>query len=398
MRMRVFETATLAGMRLANRIIRSATHEGLGDREDFAARLAERYIRLAQGGAGAIITGYAGVSRDGRAWPNMLMIDDDDYISAYRRVTEAVKPYGAPLVLQLAHAGGRAEPAVTGEEAKAPSRRRYKGAATTARELTEGEIERIIAAFAQGISRAWRSGFDGAQLHAAHGYLLAQFLSPALNRRRDRWGGSAENRFRIVREIVDRARQTVGDFPLLAKLSAYDYDDGGMRLEEAVNLAGLCREASLNAIEVSCGNDNWFCVVRSRQVPVAAILELAPALRGASWLKKKVAALLLPRLFPTYGEQENYNVAAAAAIKAAVDIPVLVVGGIRRLDAIEGIIAAGQADYVSLCRPFVIEPDIVARLRDGRQEGSRCINCNYCLIGVGANPLQCYYGRLPGQR
>ncbi len=393
----VFETTTLAGMRPANRIIRSATHEGLGDREDFPARLAERYTRLAEGGAGAIITGYAGVSRDGRAWPNMLMIDDDSYVAAYRRVTDAVKPYGAPLIMQLAHGGGRTEPAVTGEEAKAPSPRRYKGSSTTARELTEGEIEAIIAAFAQGIVRAWKSGFDGAQLHAAHGYLLSQFLSPALNRRRDRWGGSTENRFRIVREIISRARATAGDFPLLVKLSAYDYDDGGMRLEEAVRLAQMCREASVDAIEVSCGNDNWFCVVRSPKVPVEAIVELSPAFRGASWLKKKVAALLIPRMFATYDEQENYNVAAAAAIKAAVDIPVIVVGGVRRLAAIEAIVAAGQADYVSLCRPFVIEPDIVARLRDGRQDVSRCINCNYCLIGVGANPLKCYYGRLPGK-
>lgn len=395
--MAVFEATTLAGMRPANRIIRSATHEGLGDRDDFSARLAERYIRLAQGGAGAIITGYAGVSRDGRAWPNMLMIDDDSYVAAYRQVTEAVRPHGAPLILQLAHGGGRTEPAVTGEEAKAPSRHRYKGSSTTARELTEGEIEAIIGAFVQGIVRAWKSGFDGAQLHAAHGYLLAQFLSPALNRRRDRWGGTTENRFRIVREIISRARATVGGFPLLVKLSAYDYDDGGMRLEESVRLAELCREASFDAIEVSCGNDNWFCVVRSRQVPVEAILELSPAFRGASWLKKKVAALLIPRMFTTYDEQENYNVAAAAAIKAAVDIPVIVVGGVRRLEAIEAIVAAGQADYVSMCRPFVIEPDIVARLRDGRQAGSRCINCNYCLIGVGANPLKCYYGRLPGK-
>jgi 2,4-dienoyl-CoA reductase-like NADH-dependent reductase (Old Yellow Enzyme family) len=393
----VFEATTLAGMRPANRIIRSATHEGLGDRDDFPARLAERYIRLAQGGAGAIITGYAGVSRDGRAWPNMLMIDDDSYVSVYRQVTDAVKPYGTPLILQLAHGGGRTEPAVTGEEAKAPSRHRYKGASTTARELTEGEIEAIVGAFVQGIVRAWKSGFDGAQLHAAHGYLLAQFLSPALNRRRDHWGGSTENRFRILREIISRARETVGGFPLLVKLSAYDFDAGGMRLEESVRLARFCQKASFDGIEVSCGNDNWFCVVRSRQVPVAAILELAPAFRGASWLKKKVAGLLIPRMFPVYEEVENYNVVAAAAIKAAVDIPVIVVGGVRRLEAIEAIIAAGRADYVALCRPFVIEPDIVARLQCGRQEGSRCINCNYCLIGVGANPLKCYFGRLPGK-
>ena len=154
----VFEATTLAGMRLANRIIRSATHEGVGDGADFPAMLTERYSRLADGGAGAIITGYAGVSRDGRAWPNMLMIDDDAYIPAFRTVTDAVRPHGAPLILQLAHGGGRTERTVTGEEARAPSRHRYKGASSTARELTAGEIERIIAAFVEGVTRAWRSG------------------------------------------------------------------------------------------------------------------------------------------------------------------------------------------------------------------------------------------------
>ncbi len=394
----VFEATTLAGMRLASRIIRSATHEGVGDGDDFPAKLIERYSRLAAGGAGAIITGYAGVSRGGRAWPNMLMIDDDAYIPAFRAVTDAVRPYGAPLVLQLAHGGGRTEPAVTGEAAKAPSRYRYKGAGSTARELTAGEIERIIAAFVQGVVRARRSGFAGAQVHAAHGYLLAAFLSPALNRRRDRWGGSTENRFRIVGEIIGRARQAVGAFPLLVKLSAYDFDAGGLRLDEAVRLARLCEAASFDAIEVSCGNDNFFAVVRPRRLPVAAILELTPALREAPWLKKKLAALVIPRLFPLCDETENYNVAAAAAIKAAVGIPVSVVGGIRRLAAMEAIVAAGQADYVSLCRPFIVEPDIVARLREGRQDGSRCIDCDYCLVGVGGGPLKCFYGRLPAGR
>lgn len=393
----VFAPTTLAGMRLANRIIRSATHEGLGGGTKFPAReLADRYARLAAGGAGAIITGYAGVSKDGRAWPNMLMIDDDGYVPLYRAVTEAVRPHGAPLILQLAHAGGRAEPAVTGTEARAPSRHRYKGASTTARALTEAEIEEIIAAFVHGVVRARRSGFDGVQIHAAHGYLLSQFLSPALNRRRDGWGGTTDNRFRIVAEIARRARAAAGDFPLLIKLSGYDDDAGGLRLAEAVELAILCRKATFDAIEVSCGGENFFSFVRTPRVPVEAMLALTPTLRDAPWLKRKLAALVIPRLFATYGERENYNVAAAAAIKAAVvDVPVIVVGGIRRLAAMAAIIAAGQADYVAMCRPFIIEPDIVARLRDGRQEGSRCLDCDYCLAGVGANPLKCYYGRLP---
>lgn len=393
--MDIFGETTLAGLPVKNRIIRSATHEALGQGRPFAAAaLIERYRRLAEGGVGAIITGYAGVHQTGKAFSNMLILDDDDCIPAFREVTDALAPYGTPLILQLAHAGGKANPAVTGAAVKAPSGHRYKSGSGRAGELAESEIRTIIASFAAAIDRARRAGFAAVQLHAAHGYLLSEFLSPALNRRRDAWGGTSENRFRIIREIVDRARQSVGDYPIHIKLTAYDNEAGGLRLPEAVRLAGFCQEASLAAIEVSCGNDDWFLTVRPPRIPVKAILAMEPGFRQASWLKKQLARLLIPRLLKVPAEIENYNVAAAAAIKAAVDIPVIAVGGIRRLGAIEEIIGQGRADFVSLCRPFIIEPDLVARFKAG-QTASRCINCNYCLIGVTSGPLKCYYGRIP---
>jgi 2,4-dienoyl-CoA reductase-like NADH-dependent reductase (Old Yellow Enzyme family) len=393
--MDIFAEATLAGLPVKSRLIRSATHEALGQGRRFDVEtLIRRYRRLAEGGVGAIITGYAGVHQTGKAWGNMLMLDDDDSIPAFREVTAALAPSGTPLILQLAHAGGKANPAVTGAAAKAPSGHRYKSGSGRAEELSEDEIATIIASFAAAIDRARRAGFAAVQLHAAHGYLLSEFLSPALNRRRDNWGGTTENRFRIIREIVDRARQSVGDYPILIKLTAYDNEAGGLRLEEAVRLAGLCRQASLAAIEVSCGNDDWFLTVRPPRIPLEAILALEPSLRQASWLKRKLARFFIPRLLKIPAEIENYNVDAAAAIKAAARLPVIVVGGVRRRAAIEEIISSGKADFVSLCRPFIIEPDLVARLKAGQSE-SRCINCNYCLIGVTSGPLKCYYGQLP---
>jgi 2,4-dienoyl-CoA reductase-like NADH-dependent reductase (Old Yellow Enzyme family) len=236
------------------------------------------------------------------------------------------------------------------------------------------------------------------ELHAAHGYLLAEFLSPVLNRRQDEWGGTTEGRARIVLEIVRRARQVVGDYPILIKISAYDCRPGGMTAEESVRLAGIFSRAFLDAIEVSCGNDDFMCTVRAPKMPVAAILALEPTLRQAGWLKKRLAALMIPLVIKTHPFSENYNLAAAEKIKAGTDLPVILVGGVRKYSAMSEIIAQGKADYVSLCRPFIIEPELVHKLQTGKKTESGCINCNYCLIGITDNPLKCYYGKVPAVR
>jgi len=394
--MEVFQPTVLAGMKLKNRIIRAATHEGLGDSRGLPQdELRDIYVRLAKGGAGAIITGYAGVLASGRAWKNMLMIDGDDCVAAFKKLTAAVSPYETPLILQLAHSGGMANAAVTGSDPKAPSKHRYWGGRTTAKELTESEIEEIIAGFVHGIERARQAGFDGVELHAAHGYLLSEFLSPYLNRRQDKWGGTTERRFHIVREIVARARDAVGGYPIIIKISAYDFQSGGMTVDEAVRLAGLIQHATLDAIEVSCGNDDFMCTVRAPRVPVEAILSMEPTFKQASWIKKQLASLLIPRMLKSCAYSENYNLEAAERIKASVDIPVIVVGGVRKYSAISETIAHSKADYVSLCRPFIIDPEIVNKLQTGKRTESGCINCNYCLIGVTDNPLKCYYGKTP---
>lgn len=378
-------------MVLKNRVIRSATHEGLGDGRGYPRDdLINLYVRLARGGVGAIITGYAGVRLDGRTYANMMVIDDDECIPAYQKLTSAVKPYGTPLILQIAHGGGLTDPAVTGSAAKAPTGLRYKTRKCTAQELGEKDIEEIIKSFVRGVERAKLAGFDGVQIHAAHGYLLSAFLSPHLNRRKDKWGGTLENRFRIIRDIIGRAREKVGEFPILIKFSAHDSQKNGMKTEESVRLAQYFQEASFDAIEVSCGNDEWFYTIRAPQVPVEAILNMDQSLQQASQMKRQMASFFIPRLYKTYTEMENYNVAAAEKIKANVDIPVIVVGGVRKLISMQAIIGQGKADYVSMCRPLIIEPNLVNKMKNGKQDESRCINCDYCIIGVASNPLRCY--------
>jgi len=196
----VFEPTVLAGFPLKNRIIRSATHEGMANEDGCPTeQLKGYYLRLAKGEVGAIITGYAGVQQNGKSpLYRMLMIDHDRFIAAYKAITDAVHERQTPIILQIAHCGRQTRSRITGEPTVAPSAIRDKFYnEDLPKELTEQEIDEIINNFVKAIERAKQAGFDGVQLHAAHGYLLSQFLSPYTNRRQDRWGGTTENRFRV---------------------------------------------------------------------------------------------------------------------------------------------------------------------------------------------------------
>jgi len=391
--MKVFEQTNIAGMKLKNRIIRSATHEGMADANGSPLeKLKDIYVKLAKGGVGAIITGYVGIQQDGKSFSNMRMFDSDAYIDKYKEILGSVKEYGTPVILQIAHAGGKANREITGKDPVAPSRHKYELSKEYARELTEAEIYQIIDNFVLAIERAKKAGFDGVQLHAAHGYLLAEFLSPYLNGRKDKWGGSTENRFRIINEIFNRARNKVGDYPIIAKISAYDSLKNGMRIEESVKIAKLLEKCGCDAIEVSCGNDDFFLAVRPDKVPVDAIINFLPKFKNASNIKKKIFSFMIKAKIKLDKNIENYNVPAAQIIKESVKIPVIVVGGIKKYSAAKDIIENQKADFVSMCRPFIIEPNIVGKWESGKQEESRCINCDYCLMAVPEMPLKCYYG------
>ena len=391
----VFEPCSLGTLLLKNRIIRSATHEGMAHPDGTPTDdLLNTYRSLSAGGAGAIITGYVSVKRNGKTFPNMRMFDSDVYVDVYRSLNDQLRQYNSPVILQLAHGGSRCMSRATGQDVVSASSRGKNEYGDRVKEASDAEIMSIIDAFVAAIVRAKAAGFGGVQLHAAHGYLLSEFISPVLNKRKDRWGGSTENRMRIVIEILSRARREVGTFPLLAKISAHDEYTRGLTGAEAVTIARMLQAASCDAIEVSCGYGDFMQTVRMTGVPVDAVLGLVPSYRDMPSYQKRLFRLIAPFLAKVRKPISNYNVGAAELIKRNVDIPVIVVGGIRSLQDIRKIISEKGIDFVSLSRPFIIEPDIVNRFQQG-QESSRCINCGYCLIGVVANPLQCYYGRVP---
>lgn len=397
----VFGSANISGIIFRNRLLRSATHESLADSSGAPTAAHEKlYTAIAKGGAGAIVTGYAGVQQDGRTnLPGMLMMHDDSLIPAYRKLTDAVHRQGTPIILQLAHCGRQTRQAVTGMRTVAPSPLKDSVFNEECpRELDEREIETIIRNFAAAAGRAVFAGFDGVQLHMAHGYLLAQFLSGYTNCRSDRWGGSTVNKFRIISEILHRIREEQGEFPVLAKINAYDRRRGGMRVDEAIEIARLLDISGCSAIEVSSGTvEEGLSIMRGPRFPAEALLACNFRFKALPQPFKNVMAPLLRLAMPLPKPLRNYNLEAAKAIKRAVSIPVIAVGGLHTMEDISAALGNGEVDCVSMSRPFIIEPNIVRKMQEGRQDASRCIKCNYCAIMIEEGPLRCWYGKLPAK-
>jgi 2,4-dienoyl-CoA reductase-like NADH-dependent reductase (Old Yellow Enzyme family) len=321
-------------------------------------------------------------------------------VAAFRRVTDAVHEHGCPIFLQLAHAGRQTDPAVTGGDVFAPSPIKSPYFNYRPRPLTESQIERIIADFAAAARRAREARFDGVQLHAAHGYLVHQFLHPALNKRQDSYGiepargiGTA-----FAERIIDAIRSICGaDFPLLVKVSAGDSLRPPFTEAQFVSLVQALDARRVDAIEVSFGTmDHALNIFRGESIPSDAILEYNPRYRTRNPLKRwfwhACVRRWLQRSFLPFTPM--YNLPAALLAKQHTCIPVISVGGFRSGAQIRTAIEEQGVDFVSLCRPLLCEPDFVKKLRQDEHYESRCANCNRCAIMCDSGyPTHCYENR-----
>ncbi len=395
----VFTSTSLAGIVFKNKIIRSATHEGMADEKGFPQnKLIQLYTRLAKGGAGAIITGDTGIQQDGKSpWVNMLMIDNDDVIPVFKDLTDAVHQHDTPIILQISHCGRQTRSKTTGFIPAGPSEKRDKFySEDLPRELSEKEIDIIINNFAQAAHRAKDAGFDGVQLHLAHGFLLSDFLSSYSNNRNDKWGGATENKYRIIKEIFVKIREKAGDYPVLVKMNAHDGQKNGMNITEAVIIAQMLEKSGCAAVEVSCGmGEDGLYFARSEKLPVEAVMEYTFKYKTLPKVVKAIAKPVLKAILKQPKPILKYNLDAAIQIKQAVNIPVIVVGGINNIKDISSIVQEENIDFVSMSRPFIVEPNIVNKFKKGTQTKSKCIMCNYCAIIGEEKPLKCYYGKLP---
>lgn len=395
----IFEKAEISGLILKNRIIRSATHDGLADDNGAPSdKLIRKYELLAQNDVGCIITGYAGVSENGMSpYPAMLKIHMDELVEPYKELTQAVHKYNTPIIMQLAHCGRQTSSKVIGTKKQAPTAKRHLFYPDKAQKLNENGIYEIIYDFVNAAIRAEKAGFDGVQLHAGHGYLLHDFLSPYGNERNDKWGGSTENRCRIVEIIINTIKKKTS-LPVWVKISAEDNRKNGMNIDEAVKICKILENAGCDAIEVSCGTvEDGMNTMRSKLMPMEAVFEYREPCASFPKPLKKIslaAANLINPFIRQPSPLENFNVNNAALIKKAVSVPVIAVGGIHRLADMENIVESGSADFVSMCRPFICEPNLARKLKDGRQQEAKCIMCNYCGLVIEKGETKCLMGRI----
>lgn len=397
--MTLFEKNSDLKFEMKNRFIRSATHEALATTDGRPTeKLKNVYVRLAEGGVGAIITGFAAIQQNGKTpGDSMLMIDRDDLITDYRALTDEIHNRDCRIILQVVHCGSQTTAESIGEKKVAPSAIKsnlYRD--STPRELSDNEIEDIINNFVNSVVRAEKAGFDGVQIHGAHGYLLSSFLTSNRNKRNDKWGGSLENRFRIIKEIFLRARKLLPDYPLFIKISAYDFQKNGLNVKDSITVCKWLEELGCDGIEISSGiPEDGFGTIRCNSKPVDAIMHyMAPLNRINSSFIRGLLKFGLSIITKNHKPLYNYNLNAAKEITKNISIPVILVGGIRDIKNMESIINSGYAQYISLCRPLILEPTLVNKFKDKKQTESKCIECGYCLIGLTENPLQCYYGKL----
>jgi len=337
-------------MPLKNRLVRSATWEGMCEADGRPTeKLVAYYRNLAKGGVGLIISGYTFVRPEGKQLPGKMGIHTDDFAPEMRSLTKAVHDEGGKICIQLVHCGGQTDTATAGRQPLAPSSVQVEQFPEVPGELTKDEISDIVKAFADGARRARAWGFDAVQLHGAHGYLINQFLSPLTNRRTDEYGGGIENRSRFLFEVYRSVREAVGDsYPVLIKLNAADNLSGGLGIDDAMFVAKKLSEAGIDAIEVSAGT---------------------PASGEQSPARVKIDS----------PEKEAYNLGLACRIREAVKCPLMVVGGFRSIGMIEKVLGDSGLDYISMARPFIREPELARRWEQGDTSSATCISCNSCF-------------------
>ena len=354
----LFEKTDILGFAMANRFVRSATWEGMASETGACTpALVELMERLAGGDVGLIISGHAYVRDDGVATPRQLGVSMDAFVPGLRAMASAVHSRGGKIALQLAHGGLLASRRFTGTLPVGPSVTEEVSRSQRGVELTVEDIRDIVEAYGRAAGRAKEAGFDGVQIHAAHGYLLSQFLSPYFNRRRDAYGGSVRNRARLLLEILEAVRAEVGRaFPLLAKMNCRDFLEGGLDAEDALETALLLQAGGIDALELSGGT--------------LLSGDLSPSRRGIA-----TAA------------DEAYFKSEAALFRQTLNIPLILVGGIRSLEVAGSLAEKGVADCIAMSRPFIREPGLVKRWLGGDSGPAACDSDNRCfkpaMVGPG---------------
>jgi 2,4-dienoyl-CoA reductase-like NADH-dependent reductase (Old Yellow Enzyme family) len=388
----------LGSITIPNRLGRSATHENMADNQGIISqRYVDLYDHISSSGIGLIISGHMYVDRNGRTIPGMTGIDSDDCIKPLQKAVEIVHRNGSIFFAQLNHAGLKAAPEKDcTKKVVAPSKTR------NAAMMTPADIDQVVEAFSQAAGRVKKAGFDGIQIHGAHTYLIAQFLSKRINHRKDKYGGSLQNRQRFLLDIIHAVRDAVGEkYPVIVKLDSYASSYASIpplvqliSLKESLDTGKRLEEAGVNALEISCGFN-----ATKGAYPYKAALQ-AHYITAGKPLQARLAGLLMTPvdLFANHRAwfEEAHNLNHIRLFKQKLDIPILAGSCFRDPKIMRTVIEQQQADMLCMCRPIIQNPLFPKQVLEGSDQISGCINCNLCLFLIPLRqPLHCYYGRTP---
>lgn len=364
-----------------NRLVRAGTSETMATVDGRATpALAGLYGRVARDGVGVLVTGHLYCHSRGQYARRQTGIHSDEVLDSLRTLVDAVHAEGGLIVAQLAHAGSQSR--IVDNEPLAPSPVPNALTGRPVAASAEAEITEAVAAFAAGARRAMQAGFDGVHIHGANGYLISEFSSPLTNRRTDEWGGSAEARDRFALEVVDAVRSEIPrDRSLTMKLGLVDAVRGGLDLDESIPRAARLVARGLDALEVS---SNVMALATDSAKQYVAV-DRRRALED--WLVHRLHKQPAP---------EAYFVPWARRLRAEVDTSIIAVGGMRRTQTMERVLADGDADFIAMARPLIREPDLAAQIAAGRRGRVDCTSCNLCLMHEGHHSLRCW--RTPRRR
>ena len=410
----IFQPLKFKNLTVKNRVFRSNV-SGRFDNYDGSGNQARINweVKFAKGGVGAIVSSFVPVLLRGRIVPNYAMIDNDRHIPFWRAVGKAVHEHDCRFILQLSHAGRQRDiPGMEIATGLSSTGRSDPSHGFRCQAMTTADIKEAVNAFAEGARRAREAGLDGVELHGANGYLITQFLSSAINDRKDEYGGALENRARFVLDVVRAIRKRVGsDFHLQMKISAVEHADAvsffgigpaGNTLDDSVRVCQWLVEAGVDAIHVSTGA--FFphpCNPAGSDLPVEELVKTYDTMisSGDLGFRNYVLFRTAPDIarhqwqstVPAPEKIEGLNLPEARRIKAAVNVPVICTGGFQTASVIAAAIERGDCDAVSAARPLIANNDLVEIFRRGQDRADRpCTYCNRCLVNVVENPLGCY--------
>lgn len=396
---KLFQPVATGHLTLANRIVRSATFEGLCDDDGRPTKAyLDLYAALAGQHIGALLTGFAYVTPCGRAMqPGQAGIEDDAKIPLYKTMTGLVHARGGKVLMQIAHSGRQTSARAVGGWARGASSQSSAYFGVKVKALTTSEAWALAEGFATAALRCQKAGFDGVQIHAAHGYLVHQFLLPSINDRRDIFGIDRKTGIgpQFLKVIIERVRERCGyDFPLWVKISGDDQPQHGLEGAPLIHLVRFLDQMKVDAIEISCGTmERALNIFRGQTVPLDAIWRYNPKYKTASilgrlWRRYVLYPFMRPgiRLF-----SPMYNLAYARQAKQHTAIPIISVGGFRTGQEMSAAVERGATDMVGLSRPFISEPDLVDQLIADHGWKAKCLNCNRCAVMTDSHqPTRCY--------